>query len=110
MRSGSTPAVLFRIGIALGLVLFHSRFGFTSPWRQLVAVRQGKALRTHMLTLDAAATLFAPILASGASLTGASPTGSLAPTGFGLSVGSFLSGLGILIGGIPRLGHPLRGG
>ena len=64
------PAVLFGIGLALGFVLFHSRFGFTSAWRQLVAVRQGKALRAHMLMLAVACTLFAPILAGGVALDG----------------------------------------
>src|SRR5262245_61996976 len=48
-RSGQVPLILFGLGLALGFVLFHSRFGFTSAWRQLVAVRQGRALRAHML-------------------------------------------------------------
>ena len=61
------PDILFALGLALGFVLFHSRFGFTSAWRQLVAVRQGKALRAHMLMLAVACTLFAPILATQAS-------------------------------------------
>ena len=69
------------IGLALGLVLFHSRFGFTSAWRQLVAVGQGKALRAHMLMLAVACTLFAPVLAGGVTLAGpAAP--SLAPVGY----------------------------
>lgn len=98
-RSGGRPTILFAIGLALGLVLFHSRFGFTSAWRQLVAVRQGKALRAHMLMLAIAATLFAPILATGFSLGGAEVGPSLAPIGFGLFVGSFLFGMGMQIGG-----------
>lgn len=99
VTNGTTPATLFVIGLALGLVLFHSRFGFTSAWRQLVAVRQGRALRAHMLMLAVGATLFAPILATGASLTGAAPTASLAPIGFGVVVGSFLFGVGMQLGG-----------
>jgi len=98
-RSGGAIAVLFVIGVALGFVLFHSRFGFTSAWRQLVAVRQGKALRAHMLMLAVAATLFAPILATGASFGGATPTPSLAPIGVGLFVGSFMFGIGMQVGG-----------
>ena len=43
LSSGGTALTLFVIGVAFGLVLFHSRFGFTSAWRQLVAVGQGKA-------------------------------------------------------------------
>ncbi len=98
-RAGATTATLFGVGAAFGFVLFHSRFGFTSAWRQLVAVRQGAGLRAHMLMLAVAATLFAPILATGASLGVGTPTASLAPIGFGVVVGAFLFGAGMQIGG-----------
>ena len=98
-RSGTIPAVLFGLGLALGFVLFHSRFGFTSAWRQLVAVRQGKALRAHMLMLAVACTLFAPILATQASWGDLPAAPALAPIGFGLFVGSFLFGVGMQLGG-----------
>jgi uncharacterized membrane protein YedE/YeeE len=98
-RSGQVPAVLFALGLSLGFVLFHSRFGFTSAWRQLVAVRQGKALRAHMLMLAVACTLFAPILANGTAWHGAPALPTLAPIGFGLFVGSFLFGVGMQLGG-----------
>jgi uncharacterized membrane protein YedE/YeeE len=98
-RSGQVPAILFGLGVALGFVLFHSRFGFTSAWRQLVAVRQGKALRAHMLMLAVACTLFAPILASGVAMNGVPAAASLSPIGFGLFVGSFLFGVGMQLGG-----------
>jgi uncharacterized protein len=98
-RSGQIPAILFALGLSLGFVLFHSRFGFTSAWRQLVAVRQGKALRAHMLMLAVACTLFAPILASQASYGDVPAAPSLAPIGFGVVVGSFLFGIGMQLGG-----------
>lgn len=97
--SGQVPGLLFVIGLALGLVLFHSRFGFTSAWRQLVAVRQGKALRAHMLMLAVACLLFAPILANQVSLHDVPVAPSLAPIGFGLVVGAFLFGVGMQLGG-----------
>ena len=97
--SGQVPGILFVIGLALGFVLFHSRFGFTSAWRQLVAVRQGKALRAHMLMLAVACTLFAPILATQASFGDVPAAPTLAPIGFGLFVGSFLFGVGMQLGG-----------
>ncbi len=99
VQSGQIPGILFALGLALGFVLFHSRFGFTSAWRQLVAVRQGKALRAHMLMLAVACTLFAPILASQASFGDVPAAPSLAPIGFGLFVGSFLFGMGMQLGG-----------
>lgn len=99
LRSGQVPAILFVLGLALGFVLFHSRFGFTSAWRQLVAVRQGAALRAHMLMLAVACTLFAPILATQVSFGDVPATPSLAPIGFGLVVGSLLFGVGMQLGG-----------
>ena len=98
-KSGQIPAILFVLGLALGFVLFHSRFGFTSAWRQLVAVRQGKALRAHMLMLAVACTLFAPILANQVSFNDVPVAPTLAPIGFGLFVGSFLFGVGMQLGG-----------
>jgi uncharacterized membrane protein YedE/YeeE len=97
--SGQVPAILFGLGLALGFVLFHSRFGFTSAWRQLVAVRQGKALRAHMLMLAVACTLFAPILANGIGFHDTPALPTLAPIGFGLFVGSFMFGVGMQLGG-----------
>ncbi|MEU6700677.1 YeeE/YedE family protein [Pseudonocardia sp. NPDC046786] len=86
------------LGLALGFTLFHSRFGFTSGWRQLVAVGQGAAIRAHMLMLGTAAVLFAVILSSGFALAG-EPRGFTSPIGIGLVVGSFLFGLGMQVGG-----------
>ncbi|GAA1767455.1 YeeE/YedE family protein [Nocardioides hankookensis] len=97
--SGQVPAILFALGLSLGFVLFHSRFGFTSAWRQLVAVRQGKALRAHMLMLAVACTLFAPILANGIGFKDVPALPTLAPIGFGLFVGSFMFGVGMQLGG-----------
>lgn len=99
-RSGGVTATLFAVGLAFGFVLFHSRFGFTSAWRQLVAVRQGAGLRAHMLMIAAAATIFAPVLATGASFgAGTTPTASLAPIGLGVVIGALLFGMGMQIGG-----------
>ena len=99
VRSGQVPTMLFALGLALGFVLFHSRFGFTSAWRQLVAVRQGKALRAHMLMLAVACTLFAPILANGVGFHDTPALPTLAPIGWGLFVGSFMFGVGMQLGG-----------
>ena len=98
-KSGQVPAILFALGLALGFVLFHSRFGFTSAWRQLVAVRQGKALRAHMLMLAVACTLFAPILANGIGFKDVATLPTLAPIGYGLFIGSFMFGVGMQLGG-----------
>ncbi len=97
--AGPRTLLLYGFGLAFGLVLFHSRFGFTSGWRQLVALGQGKALRTHMLMLAVACTLFSVILGVGFSLAATPPTGFLQPVGIGLFVGAFLFGVGMQLGG-----------
>ncbi|HET7327585.1 MAG TPA: YeeE/YedE family protein [Nocardioidaceae bacterium] len=96
---GLPQAGLLLLGLGLGFVLFHSRFGFTSAWRQLVAVGQGKALRAHTLLLATTAILFAPFLAAGVSPTGVDVAGYVAPVGVGVVAGATIFGLGMQIGG-----------
>lgn len=96
---GAQPAVLLLLGGGLGLALFHSRFGFTSAWRQLVAVGNGAGLRAHALLLGATATLFALIIGTGTGLFGSAPAPSGGPLGVGLLLGAFLFGLGMQLGG-----------
>lgn len=95
---GWRMAVLYVIGLAFGVALFHARFGFTSAWRQLVAVGQGGGLRAHTLMLAVACVLFAPLLAAGVGVDGA-PSPNVSPLGISVVVGSFLFGLGMQIGG-----------
>lgn len=96
---GGAEATLLALGLGLGFALFHSRFGFTSAWRQLVSVGQGKALRAHTVLLGATAILFAPFLAAGVSPTGADVVASLAPVGVSVVVGAAVFGMGMQIGG-----------
>lgn len=96
---GTKPGVLLLLGAGLGVGLFHSRFGFTSAWRQLVAVGNGTGLRAHALLLGTTATLFALIIGTGTGLFGTAPAPSSAPLGVGLLVGAFLFALGMQIGG-----------
>lgn len=97
--AGVKTAILAALGLALGLTLFHSRFGFTSVWRQLVSVGQTSGLRAHLLMLAVASILFAPILAGGVSLFGQQPEGYVEPLGLGLAVGGVLFGIGMQLGG-----------
>ena len=54
VKSDSATVVKAILGLLLGVTLFHSRFGFTSAWRQLISVGQGRALQAHMLMLAVA--------------------------------------------------------
>ncbi|MEX2548600.1 MAG: YeeE/YedE family protein [Nitriliruptoraceae bacterium] len=98
-RYGVDRAALFAVGLALGITLYHARFGFTSAWRQLVSVGQGRGLQAHTLMLATAVVLFAPILAGGVGLFGTEPAGFIAPITLGLFVGSLLFGIGMQLGG-----------
>ncbi|MEV8367494.1 YeeE/YedE family protein [Streptomyces niveus] len=96
---GAKPGSLLLLGLGLGLALFHSRFGFTSAWRQLVAVGNGQGLRAHALLLGTTATLFALIIGSGTGLFGSVPAPSAGPLGVGLLVGAFVFAVGMQLGG-----------
>ncbi|RCV50629.1 YeeE/YedE family protein [Marinitenerispora sediminis] len=96
---GARPAVLLLLGGGLGVALFHSRFGFTSAWRQLVAVGNGTGLRAHALLLGTTATLFALIIGTGTGLFGSTPAPSAGPLGTALLLGALLFGVGMQLGG-----------
>ncbi|HLS08121.1 YeeE/YedE family protein [Lentibacillus sp.] len=91
--------LLLVIGLLLGYTLFHARFGFTSAFRRLMSVGNGQALRSHLLMLAVAVTLFAPILAFGYSFFGDGVSGYVSPVGISLLVGAFMFGIGMQLGG-----------
>src|ERR1700722_5597291 len=90
--------VLFLLGGALGLVLYHALFGFTSAWRVFIANGRGAGLRAQMLMLAVAAILFFPTLAQG-SLFGQPVHGEYGAVGVSVLVGAFMFGLGMQLGG-----------
>jgi len=96
---GSAKSVLFLLGLALGVTLFHSRFGFTSAWRQLVAVGQGRALQAHTVMLGLAVVLFAIVFDLGSGWFGTAPDGYYAPITLALFIGAALFGIGMQLGG-----------
>ncbi|MEW2356626.1 YeeE/YedE family protein [Spirillospora sp. NPDC029432] len=98
-QHGAKQGVLLLLGLGLGLALFHSRFGFTSAWRQLVAVGNGTGLRAHALLLGTTATLFALIIGTGTGLFGSTPAPSDGDLGVALLAGAFLFGIGMQLGG-----------
>ncbi|WP_232662639.1 YeeE/YedE family protein [Pseudonocardia sp. TRM90224] len=99
LQHGARQAVLLALGVGLGVALFHSRFGFTSAWRQLVAVGNGTGLRAHALLLGTTATLFALIIGTGTGVFGSTPAPSAGTLGVGLVLGAFLFGIGMQLGG-----------
>ena len=98
-QHGTQRGVYTLLGLGLGAALFHSRFGFTSAWRQLVAVGNGRGLRAHALLLGATATLFALVIGTGTGLFGSTPTPTSSSLGVGLVAGAVLFGVGMQLGG-----------
>ncbi len=62
---GLNQALLFLIGGALGMTLYHASFGFTSSWRVFIKERRGRGLRAQMIMLGLAVLLFFPALGAG---------------------------------------------
>ncbi len=96
---GLSQGLLLIIGLGLGFALFHSRFGFTSAWRQLISIGNGQGLRAHALLLGTAATLVMLIAASGTTLFGATPSASPGAIGLPLFVGAAVFAIGMQLGG-----------
>src|SRR4051812_18397895 len=91
-------AALYLLGAALGLVLYHAAFGFTSAWRVFISDRRGEGLRAQMVMLAIAVLLFFPVLAAG-TLFGQPVTGLVSPAGISVLFGAFIFGIGMQLGG-----------
>jgi uncharacterized membrane protein YedE/YeeE len=90
--------VLFLVGGAAGVVLYHAAFGFTSSWREMIAEGRGDGLRAQMLMLALTCAIFLPVLAQG-ELFGRPMRGSVSPVGLSVIAGAFIFGLGMQLGG-----------
>ncbi|MBC2654017.1 YeeE/YedE family protein [Pseudomonas sp. MSSRFD41] len=95
---GARQVLLLLLGAALGLVLYHAAFGFTSAWRVFIRDRRGAGLRAQMVMLALAALLFFPALGAG-TLFGQPVTGLVAPAGVSVIFGAFIFGIGMQLGG-----------
>ncbi len=85
---------LLGVGAALGLVLYHARFGFTYAFRVFASIGDGRGIRAQMLMLALATVLFAPILAFSDTAGGA-----LAPASLSVLAGAFIFCIGMQLGG-----------
>src|SRR5882757_7359196 len=68
--------LLFLVGAAAGLVLYHAAFGFTSSWRNFITAGKGAGLRAQMLMLALTCAVFFPLLSRG-EILGQTVRGSL---------------------------------
>lgn len=89
-------ALLFLIGIGLGVTLLHAAFGFTGSWRVFVRKRRGAGVRAQILLLALTSILFFPLL--GEAFPELTASAALAPVGVSVLVGAFVFGLGMQFG------------
>lgn len=92
-------ALLFAVGVAAGLVLYHASFGFTTAWRVFISDRRSAGLRAQMLMLGLAATIFIVLLSLPQPVLGLTLRGSSAPLGVSVVLGAFIFGIGMQLGG-----------
>jgi uncharacterized protein len=95
---GLNQALLFIIGGALGMTLYHASFGFTSSWRVFIKERRGRGLRAQMIMLALAVLLFFPALGAG-ELFGNPVKGNVSPVSMSVMIGAFIFGIGMQLGG-----------
>ncbi|HEV8680177.1 MAG TPA: hypothetical protein VGQ90_12445 [Stellaceae bacterium] len=76
-RFGWRQALLYLIGAALGVVLYHARFGSPGAWRSLIVEGRGAGLRAQLAMFALATVLFLPALDHG-SLFGRESVGVVA--------------------------------
>src|SRR5947207_9530695 len=91
-------ALLFLVGAAAGLALYHAAFGFTSAWRMFITDGRGAGIRAQMLMLALTCLVFFPALGSGHAF-GQTLRGSVSPVSASVVIGAFLFGIGMQLGG-----------
>jgi len=91
-------SLLFLVGVAAGVVLYHAAFGFTASWREFVVDGRGAGLRAQMLMLALTCLVFFPALGAG-HVGGQAVRGSVSPAGISVIVGAFMFGVGMQLGG-----------
>ena len=96
--SGGRLALLFAIGVALGVTLYHAAFGFTGAYRRAILGKDISGVSAQLIMLAAAMVLFAPILAQG-TVFGRGVTGAVAPVGVSMMFGALIFGIGMQLAG-----------
>lgn len=93
-----TKIILFGIGIAMGVALYHAAFGFTAAYRRAITDKDISGIAAQGLMLALAMVLFAPALASG-ELFGRPVVGAIAPVSVSMALGALMFGLGMQLAG-----------
>ena len=99
VSQGIQSPLLFIIGCALGISLYHASFGFAGVYRRLIEQKDMTGATAQLIMLGLAILLFAPILAQGTAFNHG-VVGALAPVSVSMALGAFVFGIGMQIGGV----------
>jgi len=97
-QGGWRPAVLWGVGLLLGLTLYQASFGFANGYRRMFVARDMRGVQAQLLLLALTTLLFAPALAAGSAF-GRDVGGAWAPVGVSVAAGAFLFGIGMQLAG-----------
>ncbi len=95
---GLAKALLFLVGLALGLTLYHAAFGFAGTYRRAFEEKEISGITAQAVMLGLATVLFAPVLAAG-EVFGQGVGGAVAPVDLAMLFGAFLFGIGMQLAG-----------
>lgn len=98
---GLRYVIAILIGTLGGIGLYHAAFGFTAAWRRIVTERRGQGVRAQMMLLAAACLFTFPLIAYGPPIDGLGLRSGawVLPFGVTATVGAFLFGMGMQLGG-----------
>lgn len=97
-QDGWRPAVLWCVGLVLGLALYNASFGFAAGYRRMIVDRDMSGVLAQLVLLALTLLLFAPVLAAGSAF-GQDVGGAWAPVGMSVAAGAFLFGVGMQLAG-----------
>lgn len=90
-------AVLFLVGVGLGISLMHALFGFSGGWKMMIVKRRSAPVRAQIILLGLSSILFFPIV--GDVFPAVKASAAVAPFSISVMVGAFLFGIGMQMGG-----------
>ena len=95
LDSGVRGALLFGLGLLLGVVFLAFQYGFASGWRAALEGRKLMPMAAHFMLASLCALAFIPLSSGGFSGWGLNASGSLAPLSLSLPLGAFMFGIGM---------------
>lgn len=95
---GPHQVLLWLVGLALGITLYHAAFGFTGAYRDLFLGRGSVGVQAQLGLIAMTCVPFALLFAH-ADRLGLDLYGAWAPVGSQVAIGAFLFGIGMQLGG-----------